>query len=89
LLLRARAVENQVFMIAAAQVGELPPGMPACHGHSMIVDPWGNVLAERVEPTPGVVIVDLDEEQQRRIRSELPVLANRRPGAYRWPDDST
>jgi predicted amidohydrolase len=89
LLLRARAVENQVFAIAAAQVGELPPGMPACHGHSMIVDPWGNVLAERVEPTPGVVIANLDEEQQRRIRSELPVLANRRPEAYRWPDDST
>ena len=53
LLLRARAVENQVFVIGAGQVGDLPPGMPACHGHSMIVDPWGTVLAERTEPEPG------------------------------------
>jgi predicted amidohydrolase len=86
-LLRARAVENQVFMIGAGQVGDLPAGMPACHGHSMIVDPWGTVLAERDDPTPGVVIADLDVERQREIRSQLPVLANRQPAAYRWPDD--
>jgi predicted amidohydrolase len=53
----------------------------------MIVDPWGTVLAERTDPTPGVVVADLDHDAQRRIRSELPVLANRRPEAYRWPDD--
>jgi predicted amidohydrolase len=88
LLLRARAVENQVFVIGAGQVGELPPGMPACHGHSMIVDPWGTVMAVRDDPTPGVITADLDGGEQQRIRSELPVLANRRPGAYRWPDDS-
>ena len=88
LLLRARAVENQVFVIGAGQVGALPPGMPACHGHSMLVDPWGTVIAERVEKSPGVVIGDFDAEEQHRIRSELPVLANRRPAAYRWPDDS-
>jgi deaminated glutathione amidase len=88
LLLRARAVENQVFVIGAGQVGDLPPGMPRCHGHSMIVDPWGSILAERAEPTPGVVLADLDPERQRSIRAELPVLANRRPAAYRWPDDS-
>jgi predicted amidohydrolase len=88
LLLRARAVENQVFVIAAGQVGDLPPGMPRGHGHSMIVDPWGVILAERTEPTPGVVMADLDPERQRSIRAELPVLANRRPAAYRWPDDS-
>jgi deaminated glutathione amidase len=87
LLLRARAVENQVFMIAADQVGELPPGMPPCHGHSMIVDPWGTIIAERTEPTPGIVVADLDLDRQRRIREELPVLANRRPDAYLWPDD--
>ena len=87
LLLRARAVENQVFMVAADQVGELPPGMPACHGHSMIVDPWGTVIAERTEPTPGVLVADLDLDRQRQIREELPVLANRRPDAYLWPDD--
>ncbi|HUY65805.1 MAG TPA: carbon-nitrogen hydrolase family protein [Acidimicrobiales bacterium] len=89
LLLRARAVENQVFVIGAGQVGELPAGMPACHGHSMIVDPWGTVLAERDDSSPGVVTADLDGDLQRLIRSELPVLANRRPGAYRWPGETT
>jgi deaminated glutathione amidase len=89
LLLRARAVENQVFVIGAAQVGALPDGMPSCHGHSMIVDPWGSILAERTRPDPGVVLADLDAVRQSEIRSQLPVLANRRPDAYRWPDDET
>jgi predicted amidohydrolase len=83
LLLRARAVENEVFVVGAGQVGTLPPGMPPCHGHSMVVDPWGTVLAERHEPSPGFVAAELDADRQRRIRQELPVLANRRPGAYR------
>ncbi len=83
LLLRARAVENQVFVIGAGQVGHLPVGMPHCHGHSMIVDPWGSILAERSEAGPGVVIADLDTGRQQKIRSDLPVLANRRPDAYR------
>jgi predicted amidohydrolase len=89
LLLRARAVENQAFVIGAGQVGRLPAGMPACHGHTMIVDPWGSILAQRLEPGPGVVLADLDAGRQRQIRSELPVLANRRPDAYRWPDEET
>jgi deaminated glutathione amidase len=88
-LVRARALENQVYVIAAGQVGPLPPGMPACHGHSMIVDPWGSVMAERRSPGPGVVVADLDVDRQRQIRTELPVLANRRPDAYRWPDDES
>ena len=82
LLLRARAVEEQVFMIGAGQVGDLPAGMPRCHGHSMIVDPWGTVLAERIEPGPGVVLADLDPGQMDEVRARLPVLANRQPGAY-------
>jgi predicted amidohydrolase len=89
LLVRARAVENQVFVVGAGQVGALPPGMPPCHGHSMIVDPWGSILSERADPTPGVVVADLDGSLQARIRSELPVLANRRPEAYRWPREDT
>ena len=76
-------VENQVYVIGAGQVGRLPPGMPACHGHSMIVDPWGQVLAERPSPSPGVVVADLDFARLARIRAELPVLAHRRPDAYR------
>ncbi len=88
LLFRARAVEDQLFVVAAGQVGEPPRGMPPCHGHSMVVDPWGTVLAERNEPTPGVVLCDLDLDLQRRVRSELPVLAHRRPETYRWPDST-
>ena len=84
-LLRARAIEDQLFVIAADQVGVLPPGMPVCHGHSMILDPWGSVLIERTDLSPGVVIADLDFELQRRVRLELPVLANRRPGTYASP----
>jgi predicted amidohydrolase len=82
LLLRARAVEDQVFVVGAAQVGDLPPGMPACHGHSMVVDPWGTVLAERLDPTPGIVAADLDFDHLADVRRRLPVLANRQPGAY-------
>jgi predicted amidohydrolase len=87
LLLRARAAENQVYVIGAGQDGVLPPGMPACHGHSMIVDPWGTVVAERTEPGPGLIVADMDHDFLEKTRSELPVLANRRPEAYRWPDD--
>ena len=87
LLLRARAVENEAFVIGAGQVGDLPPGMPACHGHTLVVDPWGTVIAERTEPTPGFVLAELDMSRVERVRSELPVLAHRRPEAYRWPDD--
>ncbi|MGD0313362.1 MAG: carbon-nitrogen hydrolase family protein [Acidimicrobiales bacterium] len=87
LLLRARAVENEVFMIGAGQVGTLPPGVPACHGHTMIVDPWGTILAECTQNGPGVVLADLDMARLHQVRSELPVLAHRRPAAYRWPDE--
>jgi predicted amidohydrolase len=61
--------------------------MPACHGHTMVVDPWGTVVAERAEPGPGVVVAEVTMAQVRKVRSELPVLAHRRPEAYRWPDD--
>jgi predicted amidohydrolase len=86
LLLRARAVENQIFVIGAGQVGDLPPGMPPSHGHSMVVDPWGSILSEREDASPGVVLADLDFSRQAQIRAEMPVLASRRPETYRWPD---
>jgi predicted amidohydrolase len=88
LLLRARAVENGVWVIGCGQVGALPPGMPPCHGHTMVVDPWGTVVAERTEPSPGVVLAEASMAQVARVRSQLPVLAHRRPEAYRWPDDN-
>ena len=86
LLLRARAVENQIYLVAAAQVGVLPPGMPACHGHSMVVDPWGDVVAEVLDDEPGFVVADVDLGRLEQVRAQLPVLAHRRPDTYRWPD---
>ncbi|MHB1711525.1 MAG: carbon-nitrogen hydrolase family protein [Acidimicrobiales bacterium] len=87
-LLRARAIDNQVFVIGSGQVGVLPRGFPPCHGHSMIVDPWGEVLGERVDPSPGVVVADLDFGRQQEIRRELPVLADRHPTLYAGCDDN-
>ena len=82
-LLRARAIENQAFVIAANQVGPHPGGHHS-GGHSMIVDPWGVVLAEAPDQE-GQITAELDLERQAEIRARLPALANRRPAAYRWP----
>jgi deaminated glutathione amidase len=83
-LLRARAIENQAFVIAPNQVGDAPPHYRS-YGHSMLVDPWGTILAEVVEGE-GIAAADLDYAEQDRVRSTLPSLANRRPGSYRWPE---
>jgi deaminated glutathione amidase len=85
-LLRARAVENQAFLIAPNQVGEAPPYYTS-YGRSMIVDPWGLVLATAPD-RECFVAADLDLERQDEIRRSLPSLANRRPGAYRWPQEA-
>lgn len=71
-LLRARAIENQCFVLAPAQCGPVCSG-PEAWGHSMIVDPWGEVLDCR-EEGEGVVAALFDREQLRRVRSELPCL---------------
>jgi deaminated glutathione amidase len=83
-LLRARAIENQVFVVAAAQVGEAPPHYRS-YGRSMIVDPWGVVLAQAPDDEC-FVAADLDLARQDEIRRSLPSLANRRARAYRWPE---
>lgn len=75
-LLRARAIENQCYVLAAAQVGDHEPAR-TCYGRSMIIDPWGTVLAQAPDEV-GVTIADLDLERLARIRAELPSLANRR-----------
>jgi deaminated glutathione amidase len=82
-LLRARAIENQAFVVAANQVGAHPGGHRS-GGRSMIVDPWGLVLAQAPDRET-YVVAELDLERQLQIRAELPSLANRRPAAYRWP----
>jgi predicted amidohydrolase len=83
-LLRARAIENQVFVIAANQFGRHPGGQRS-GGRSMIVDPWGVVLAQASD-REGYAVAELDLEYQREIRARLPSLANRQPDAYRWPE---
>jgi predicted amidohydrolase len=82
-LLRARAIENQVFVLAPNQVGEAPPHYSS-HGRSAIVDPWGVVLATAADGEC-FVAAELDLAAQERIREQLPSLANRRPQAYVWP----
>jgi predicted amidohydrolase len=84
-LLRARAIEDQVFVIAAGQIGTAPPHFHS-YGRSSIVDPWGIPLAVAPDE-PGYITADLDLDLQDRIRSELPSLRNRRPAAYRWPQE--
>jgi predicted amidohydrolase len=83
-LVRARAIEDQCFVIAANQVGEHVEGLRS-GGRSMIVDPWGLVLAQAAD-SETVITADLDLDAQAAIRTRLPSLANRRRGAYRWPD---
>jgi deaminated glutathione amidase len=81
-LLRARAIEEQCFVVAAAQCGTF--GDPATgrrsYGHSLVVDPWGRILAEGSEDAPGVWFADLDFAELRRIRQALPALQHRRLG---------
>ena len=76
LLLRARATENLSYVVAAAQAGEHPGGR-ATWGHSMIVDPWGTVLAD-AGTKPGTVVAEYDQDKLKRLRQEFPVLEHRR-----------
>jgi len=85
-LLRARAIEDQVFVVAPNQSGEAPPHYSS-FGRSMIVDPWGVVLATASDGE-GFVVAELDLAAQDRVRESLPSLANRRPEAYLWPQAS-
>ncbi len=79
-LLRARAVENQVFILAAAQVGDHPPGK-ACYGNALIADPWGVVLA-RAAYQECVVTAELNLDYQEQVRKELPSLEHRRSDLF-------
>jgi nitrilase len=75
MLLRARAVENQCYLLASAQGGLHPTGRMT-HGNSMIVDPWGEVLA-RIDKGEGVVVAELDPQRISDTRASLPALKHR------------
>jgi nitrilase len=75
LLLRARAVENQCYVLAAAQGGQHPNGR-VTHGNSMVIDPWGDVIA-RMDKGEGVVAAELDLQRIVEIRTSLPALRHR------------
>ena len=77
LLLRARAVENQCYVIAAAQGGTHENGRRT-FGHSLVVDPWGEIVAIRREEGEGVVVAELDAARIASVRIQLPALAHRR-----------
>lgn len=83
LLLRARAVENQYYVAAAAQIGETLPGRLS-YGRSLIADPWGTVLATAPDEET-VIAAELDRAWLEEVRAKLPSLASRQADAYRWP----
>jgi predicted amidohydrolase len=82
-LLRARAIEDQAFVLAPNQCGTAPPHFDSW-GHSAIVDPWGRLLA-LAGAAECFVAADLDLAERERVRESLPALAHRRPAAYEWP----
>ncbi|HWP58760.1 MAG TPA: carbon-nitrogen hydrolase family protein [Candidatus Acidoferrales bacterium] len=75
-LVRARAIENQVYVVAPNQFGK-PPKSFATYGNSMIVDPWGRVIA-RASDGPGVICAEIDLDYLARVRTELPALSHRK-----------
>ncbi|WP_306119511.1 MULTISPECIES: carbon-nitrogen hydrolase family protein [unclassified Roseitalea] len=76
-LLRARAIENGAFMIAAAQGGDHEDGRQT-YGHSMIVDPWGRIVAEKADDEPGVIAATIDLSEVGAARARIPSLRNAR-----------
>jgi predicted amidohydrolase len=88
ILLRARAIENQVFVVAPGQ-GRRSGAEGDSYGNSMIVDPWGEVLARSPMEGEGHIAADLDLARQDEVREKLPSLANRVAGAYKWPEGVT
>ncbi|HEX5192519.1 MAG TPA: carbon-nitrogen hydrolase family protein [Solirubrobacteraceae bacterium] len=81
-LLRARAIENQCFVVAPNQIGQHPGGLRS-GGRSLIIDPWGVVLAGASDGE-GVIVAELDFDVLRRVREQLPTLTRREPDAYDW-----
>lgn len=81
-LLQARAIENQCWLMAAAQEGAHPGGRKT-FGHAMIIDPWGRVVAEVTEPGPGYALADIDLKEIDAVRAQMPVENHRKLAAWR------
>ena len=79
-MFRQRAVDNQVYTIGAAPARDLNAGYHSW-GHSIVADPWGKVLLE-MEENPEVKIVDLDLDEVKKVREQLPLLKHRRRDIY-------
>ena len=77
-LLRARAIENFCYVIASAQEGTHPSGR-VTYGHSLVVDPWGKIIAEK-QSGAGLLMVDIDLNKVEQVRKEVPSLEHRNPG---------
>jgi predicted amidohydrolase len=77
MLQRARAVEASAYVVAAAQVGKHEDGR-STYGHSLVVDPWGEILLDMGGDAPGIGFAEIEKECIARIRGQLPSLANRR-----------
>jgi predicted amidohydrolase len=80
ILVRARAIEDQCFVVAANQIGVSPPGNRS-GGRSLIVDPWGLILAQAPD-RESYIVADLDAQAQDEVRTRLPSLQHRRPEVY-------
>ena len=76
-MIRARAIENQNYMIAPDIVGGWSTQGKSCYGRSMIVDPWGTVIAQAPDE-PAAIVAEIDTDRVGKIRREVPSLANRR-----------
>lgn len=81
ILLRARAIENQCFVIAAAQVGKHNEKRSS-YGHSMVVDPWGKILVDLKKDSPCVEVVELDFAYLQQVRKSMPILNSVRSDLY-------
>lgn len=80
-VLRTRAIENQCFVAAAGQVGVKPKFQS--YGRSMVIDPWGTVIAQASDGE-GVIVAEIDMDRVENVRRQLPSFPNRRPEAYDW-----
>jgi predicted amidohydrolase len=76
-LLRARAIEASAYVVAAAQVGEHEDGRRT-YGHSLVVDPWGEILLDMGGEAPGLAFAEIDRARIADVRAQLPSLANKR-----------